>query len=168
VSEEMEQEIDDEMEAQEKSGVELYDLDNDTIRIRTTTELDSIYSGHIDSITSEKAVISLVTSKFMVADRDEMVHSGFISSAAEYAALIVVNEPSGMIFAVNSQYYACMRLGEELELTATVRHTDHRKRDIEVIGMMGSIKIYEGKITVIIPDYHPLKIQLLDVAGAKD
>lgn len=170
MSEEMEKEIDKEIEEQKKTAgtTTLPLIDADEIRVRTTTELDTMYSGHIDSLTPETAVVSLITSKMMMADKEEMVHSGFIGSACEYAALLVVNEPNGMIYSVNSQYFSCVRVGEEVKITASVRHMDSRKREIDVVAKMDSIKVYEAKINIVIPEYHPLKIHLLDIAGANN
>ena len=177
MSEEMEKAIDDEIEAKKAeteakkaegaSAYELIDLDNDGIRVKTHTELDPSYVGHIEKLTEETCVVSLVTTSIMSVDSQSLVHSGFIGSAAEYAALVVVNEPNGMLFSVNAQYYACARAGDEIRFTAKVRHSDNRKREVHVIGKINAIKIYDAKIVIVIPEYHPLKIQLLDVAGAK-
>ena len=155
-------------EKKDSSSYELIDLDSDGIRIKTHTELDPAYVGHVEHITTEKCVISLVTASMMTADSEKLVHSGFIGSAGEYAALLVVNEPNGMVFSVIAQYFACARAGDEVKFTAIVRHSDNRKRDVEVVGHIGEIKIYEAKIVIVIPEYHPLKIKLLDVAGAND
>lgn len=170
VSEEMEKPIDDEVTArksEENTQYELFDLD-DGIRVKTHTELDASFAGHIESIATDKCIVSLITTERMSADAQNLVHSGFIGSAAEYAALVVVNEANGMIFSVSSQYYACARVGDEVRFTAKVRHSDSRKREVDVIAKIESIKIYEAKINIVIPEYHPLKIQLLDIAGANN
>ena len=147
------------------SSLDLMSLDNE-IKILTHTELDPTYVGNIEEISTEVCTTSLVTAAFMVADAERMVHSGFIGSAAEYAALLVVNEANGMIYSVSSQYFACARVGDEIKYKATVKHSDSRKREVTVVAKIDAIKIYEGKITIIIPEYHPLKIHLLDVANA--
>lgn len=177
MSEEMEKAIDDEIEAKKAateakkaeggSAYDLIDLDNDGIRVKTHTELDPSYVGHVEQLTDEKCIVSLITTSIMAADSQGLVHSGFVGSAGEYTALVVVNEPNGMLFSVNAQYYACARTGDEIKFTAKVRHSDNRKREVHVIGKIDAIKIYDAKIVIVIPEYHPLKIQLLDVAGAK-
>ena len=166
----MEKAIDDEIEANKKEGggnYDLIDLDDD-IRVKTHIELDASYVGHIENLTIDECVTSLKTTSEMVADSQKLIHSGFIGSAAEYAALVVVNEANGMVFSVNSQYYACARSGDEITFTAKVRHSENRKREVDVVAKIHAIKIYEAKIIIVIPEYHPLKIQLLDVAGAND
>jgi len=165
----MEKAIDDEIETKKSEGTtyELIDLDDD-IRVKTHTELDPTFVGHIDKLEEDNCIVSLMTTSIMSADTQKLVHSGFIGSAAEYAALVVVNEVNGMVFSVTSQYYACARMGDEIKYIAKVRHSDNRKREVEVIAKIDAIKIYEAKIIIIIPEYHPLKIRLLDVAGAND
>lgn len=166
--EEIETAIDEEIELQSEkplSAKEFIDHDSD-IRIRTSVELDPVYSGHIETLTEEECKTSLVTTKLMSADNQHMVHSGFISSAAEYAALVVVNEPNGMVYSMNGEHFACARVGDEVRFSAHVRHVDSRKREVEVKARIEAIKIYSAKITIVIPEYHPLKIHLLDVSGA--
>lgn len=164
----MEAAIDEEIEMKSElfSAQDLVDIDSD-IRIRTSTELDPIYSGHIEVLTEDECQTSLITSKLMSADSQHMVHSGFISSAAEYAALVLINEPNGMVYGIQGEHFACARVGDEVRFTAQVRHIDSRKREVEVKARIEAIKIFSAKITIVIPEYHPLKIHLLEVAGAK-
>lgn len=167
----MEKAIDDEIEAKKAEGgttYELVDLDIDGIRVKTHTDVDPSYVGHVEKLTEDTSVISLITTNIMSADSQGLVHSGFIGSAGEYAAQVVVNEPNGMVFSVNAQYYACARAGDEIKFTAKVRHSDNRKREVKVIGKISAIKVYDATIVIVIPEYHPLKIQLLDVAGANN
>jgi acyl-CoA thioesterase len=146
---------------------EFVDLD-DELRVRTHTELDPNQVGHVDHLNPDESRITLTTSRSMHADMENLVHSGYIGSSAEYAALIAVNEPNAMIYSVSSQYFACARVGDDVSYKATVKHSEGRKRDVTVVGKIESIKVYEAHIVVIIPEYHPLKIKLLDIAGAND
>lgn len=169
MSEEVEKAVGGEKEAKKaESGAahDLIDLDHGAIRVKTHTKIDSNYVGHVEKLTYENSIVSLVTTAMMSADDQDLVHSGFIGSAAEYTALVVVNEPNGMVFSVNAQYYACARAGDEIKFTGKVRHSDNRKREVHVVGNINAIKIYDAKIVILIPEYHPLKIKLLDVAGA--
>ena len=164
--EDIEAEIDQEI-ATANSKDQAYDLiDLDDVKIKTHTEIDPHIVGHVDEITEEIVHTTLITSKMMHADGESLVHSGFIGSAGEYAALAVVNEVNGMVYSVNSQYFACARVGDSVKYKATVRHIEGRKRDVDVIGKIDAIKIYEAHIVVVIPEYHPLKIKLLDIAEA--
>lgn len=163
---EIEDAIDEEIAQPEYEVYDIVDLDD--IKVRTHTELDVNYAGYIDAMKEDESFTTLSTSRMMQADSEHLTHSGFVGSAAEYAALIAVNEPNGMIYSVNSQYFACARIGDDIKYHATVKHSEGRKRDVIVIGKIEAIKIYEAHIIVVIPEYHPLKIKLLEVAGAND
>ncbi len=144
---------------------ELIEVD---VRLKTCLDLDPLQVGHLEVLKDNRCKISLVTTKSMQADHEHMVHSGYIAAAAEYAALAAINEPNGMIFSVSSHYLACARVGDEITIDAHVRHIDTRKRDVDVVAKINSIKIYDARIVVVIPEYHPLKIRLMDVAGVKE
>ncbi len=148
-----------------KATYEIVDLDE--IRVRTHTELDPNHIGHVDKLKEDESYTTLTTSKMMHADMEQLVHSGYIGSSAEYAALIAVNEPNAMVYSIEAKYYACARVGDDVTFHATVKHSEGRKRDVTVVGKIHSIKIYEAHIIVVIPEYHPLKIKLLDIAGAE-
>ena len=150
---------------EEPETVDLLNLD-DELRVRTHVELDPNLVGRVDHLNEDESHTTLNTTKAMHADEERLVHSGFIGSSAEYAALIAVNEPNAMIYSVSSQYFSCARVGEDVTFKATVQHTEGHKRNVTVIGSIESIKVYRANIIVIIPEYHPLKIKLLEIAGA--
>lgn len=139
----------------------------DEVLLRTHKAVDPIYVGHIESLNDGHCIVSYVTTEMMVADSERMVHSGFISMSAEYTALCAVNEPNGMMFHMDATYFAAARVGDEIMFEARVRHVEGRKREVDVVGKIDSIKIYACRATIVIPEYHPLKIKLHDVAGIK-
>ena len=132
--------------------------------LQTHTRLDEGYVGSIEHLSSGHCVTSLMTHSFMQADNQKMVFSGFIAAAAEYAAIAAVNEPNVIMLACESNYLAPVRLGEELRFEARVKHNDMRKREINVIAFSNNVKVYIARISVVVTEYHPLKIRLQDVA----
>ena len=157
-----------EIDEEQKSIEALKASLEEEVLLRTHKQLDPIYVGHIESLSEGHCIVSFVTTEMMKADNEKMVHSGFLSMSAEYAALCAVNEPNVMMFHMDATYFACARVGDEVMFEARVRHVEGRKREIDVVGKIDSIKIYSCRATVVIPEYHPLKIQLHDVAGVKE
>ena len=157
--------IDEEIAAAKSDDTyELIDLDE--VKVKTHVDIDPHLVGHVDQLSEAEAITTLITSKTMNADGEHLVHAGFISSAGEYAALVAVNEINAMVYSVSSQHFACARVGDAVKFIAKVRHLEGRKRDVDVIGKIDSIKIFQSHIVIVIPEYHPLKIRLLDIAEA--
>ncbi|MDH5464410.1 MAG: hypothetical protein OEW60_02215 [Thiovulaceae bacterium] len=135
------------------------------MRLKTHELIDKAYVGNIETLSRGHCRVSLVTAEWMTVDSEHMVMSSFINMSAEFTALAAINEPNGMIMTVDAAYLAPIRMEEEIIFDATVRHTDGRKREVDVVGKFNDIKVYESRITITITEYHPLKIKLNDVAG---
>lgn len=143
-------------------------LGEDEQVLLTHDELDSLFVGNIDTLGNGKCQTTLITNSNMIADSERLVHNGFIGSAGEYAAVAAVNEPLGVVYSQITTYFAPVRVGDEVKFTATARHLEGRKREVDVAAHIGDIKVYESRITILVHEYHPLKIKLMDVAGVDD
>ncbi|GEM_PF-793599 len=132
--------------------------------LKSHTLLEENYVGTIEHLSAGLCQTSFMTRSFMQADNDKMVFSGFIAAAAEYAAMAAINEPNAMMLFSQSKHLSPVRVGDEIKFEAKVKHNEYRKRDIDVVGRISSIKVFMAHITVVITDYHPLKVNLADVA----
>ncbi len=137
------------------------------LRLKTHEQIDKAYVGNIETLKRGHCRVSLVTTEWMTVDKEDMVHSGFINMSAEFAAIAAINEPNAMIMFNEASYLAPIRMDEEIVFDAKVRHTDGRKREVDVVGHFKDIKVYESRMTITITEYHPLKIKLNEVAGVK-
>lgn len=133
-------------------------------KLNTHVELDSLYVGVIEELSIGGAKTNFISSEFMKVDGQNMLFSGFVNAAAEYAAVCAVNDENTMVTKVKTIYFAPVRLGEEIHFEALVKHHESRKQDVTVIGYIEKIKVYKAVITVVITEYHPLQIKLMDVA----
>ena len=141
--------------------------EKEEMRLKTHEQIDKAYVGNIETLSRGHCRVSLVTTEWMTVDNEHMVHSGFINMSAEFTALAAINEPNGMLMHNDATYLSPIRMDEELVFEAIVRHTDGRKREVDVTGHFNDIKVYESRMTITITEYHPLKIKLGDVAGVK-
>lgn len=136
--------------------------------LRTHDEVDPLLVGIIDSLGNGQCKTIFKTNAHMIADKEKLIHNGFIGAAGEYAAIAAINDPMGIVYSQQATYYAPVRVGDEIQFQATARHMDGRKREVDVVGNVGDIKVYEARFTVLVHEYHPLKIKLMDVAGLKN
>lgn len=103
----------------------------------------------------------------MVADDIGLIHGGFIFGAADYAAMLAVNERNVVLVASNCQFLSPVKFHDEVTFVARVRHKEGRKRNVNVEGYVLDIKVFEGEFKTVVTERHVLKLHLLDENGDK-
>ena len=148
------------------SDVEKDDLEVDEVVeevvIKTHEMVNSEFCGEIQKLDIGYVELSLVTTQEMVADSLGLIHSGFIFSAADYAAMIAVNEKNVVLAGSDCQFLSPARFGDIVNIIAKVRHKEGRKRNVHVVGHILDIKIFDGEFKTVVTDRHVLKLKLLD------
>ena len=91
-----------------------------------------------------------------------MIHGGFIFSAADYAAMVAVNEKNVVLVGSECQFLSPVKFHDEVTFVARVRHKEGRKRNVHVVGNVLDIKVFEGEFKTVITERHVLKLKLLD------
>jgi len=143
-------------------------LNDDEILIHTHEKINSELCGKIEKLEKESLELRLKTIPEMLADSKGLIHGGFIFSAADYAAMALVNERNVVLVASNAQFLSPVRLGDEVHFTATVRHKEGRKRNVHVTAHVLDIKVFEGEFKTVITDRHVLKLNLLEEDDNED
>jgi acyl-coenzyme A thioesterase PaaI-like protein len=96
----------------------------------------------------------------MIIDEYGLIHSGFIFSAADYAAAVAVNEDNVVIIGGRSKFLAPAKLNDLIEFEAHAKFEDSRKREIKVDGYINDIRIFEGVFQAVILENHILKTKI--------
>ena len=136
--------------------------EEEEVTLQTHLKMNLNLSGEITLIERGYVELRLTTSADMVADDMGLVHGGFIFSAADFAAMAAVNERNVVLVGSDCQFLSPVRLHDEVEFVARVRHQDGKKRDVHVTGHVLDIKVFEGEFKTVITDRHVLRLKLLD------
>ena len=104
----------------------------------------------------------LTTTPEMVADGVGLIHGGFVFSAADYAAMLAVNEKNVVLVGSECQFLSPVKFHDEVDFIARVRHKEGRKRNVNVKGYVLDIKVFEGEFKTVITERHVLKLKLAD------
>jgi len=154
-----------EEEFNEENMQEQEELKLDEIDVLRTHELiDSHYSGNLEDLKDGSSKVSLMTNDDMRADELGLVHGGFIFSAADFAAMAAVNDPNVVLSGATTSFLAPVRSGDEVIFKAKVRHKDGRKREVDVVGMVLDIKVFEGVFKTVVLEKHVLKLDLMNAS----
>ena len=152
---EIKEEVEDDLEID-------YQEEKDEVFVRTHEKVNNELSGEVILLENGYVETRLVTVPEMVADDVGLIHGGFIFSAADYAAMLAVNERNVVLVASSCQFLSPVKFHDEVNFVAKVRHKEGRKRNINVIGSVLDIKVFEGEFKTVITDRHVLKLKLLE------
>ena len=147
----------------EDDELELHEY-KDKVQVIVTThqKINRDLCGEIEKLDVGYVELKLVTTPDMVADDMGLIHGGFIFSAADYAAMLAVNERNVVLVACDSQFLSPVKFGDIVYFTAKVRHKEGRKRNVNVTAFVLDIKVFEGEFKTVVTERHVLKLKLLD------
>ena len=138
--------------------------DENIVFVNTHEKIDNGLCGDVEELKRGFARVSLQTTEVMRADRHGLVHGGFVFSAADYAAMLAVNEKNVVLAAANAQFLAPSRVGDIITFEAVERQRNGRKRSVFVTGHAYDIKVFEGEFNAVVTDNHVLNLTLLQNA----
>ena len=153
------------MQSKEQSDEEL-DIDyvegENEVFIATHERINADICGEIVVLERGYVETRLTTTHEMLADDIGLIHGGFIFGAADYAAMIAVNERNVVLVGSSCQFLSPVKFHDEVTFTARVRHKEGKKRNVHVVGYVLDIKVFEGEFKTVVTDRHVLKLTLLD------
>lgn len=121
---------------------------------RTHLAIDTSLSGRPVALDAGSAVVELATSAAMAADARGLVHGGFVFSAADYAAMLAVNDPNVVLGSADTRFTAPVRVGATVRLAATVGEEKGKKRIVSVSGTVDGATVFEGTFTAFVLERH--------------
>ena len=145
-------------EPQENSSV--YETDQKQEDLQTHSKIRSNLCGTIIKLEAGSSKTTLQTTKEMSVDDLGLIHSGFVFGAADYAAVVAVNEPNVVIIGSRSKFLAPAKVDDLIEFVAKAKFEDSRKREIKVTGHINDIKVYEGLFNAVVLEQHIFKTKI--------
>ena len=124
--------------------------------INTHKAIDSRFSGRVTKVEEGRAEVVLHTAIYMCADSSGLIHGGFIFSAADYAAMVAVNEPNVVLGASECKFISPVKKGDSVSLIAEVVSQKGKKRIVEVEGYVNSKAVFRGTFTTFVLEKHVL------------
>jgi len=127
------------------------------MKLRTHLSVNQSLSGKPVELSPGRCSVLLKTSEEMKADEKGLVHGGFLFSAADYAAMLAVNEPTVVLAGAQVKFLKPVKVGEEVLFKAKVIKEEGKKRTVEVEGFKGEEKVFEGTFLAVVPEKHVLE-----------
>ncbi|MCD8212734.1 MAG: PaaI family thioesterase [Campylobacter sp.] len=127
--------------------------------IKTSTSIKLNLSGTTTFLEKNRAKTKFYTNEDMIADSEGLIHSGFIFSAANYAALMAINEEFCVTIGARINFFGPLKLGDIVDFEAKAHFDDSKKRYVRVTGHTKGIKIFEGTYQLVMLEEHIFKAQ---------
>lgn len=122
----------------------------------THLRIDPSLCGAPVELGEGRATVALDTLPSMAADDRGLVHGGFVFGAADYAAMLAVNDPFVVLGAAETRFLAPVRVGERVMATATRTAHDGKKHTVEVVCAVGDKAVMKGTFTTFVLPGHVL------------
>ena len=103
------------------------------------------------------AAVELVCVAEMVADDRGLVHGGFVFGAADYAAMLAVNDPNVVLGAAETRFLAPVQVGDTVRVEASRSAEKGRKHTVTVAATVGGRAVFSGTFTCFVLDQHVLE-----------
>ncbi|ANV98398.1 hypothetical protein BBW65_06140 [Helicobacter enhydrae] len=128
------------------------------IELMTCTALKSDLCGVILNHTEEEILTKFTPTKQMICDEDNLIHSGFIFNAANYAAMCLVNQPFSVTIGSEVEFLAPLEFEQEMHFVGVIKQSNNKKYEVRVIGNLLDIKIFEATFYIAIFDKQLFKL----------
>ncbi|MDC0719669.1 PaaI family thioesterase [Nannocystis bainbridge] len=126
--------------------------------IATHPRIDPSLCGAPVSVAPGRAEVRLVATPVMAVDDLGLCHGGFVFGAADYAAMLAVNDPNVVLGAATVKFLKPVRVGDAVLARATCPNEHGRKRMIavEVVREAGGEVVFTGEFACFVLDKHVL------------
>ncbi len=121
--------------------------------------IDRSLCGTPTAVSDGSATVELTATAVMAADDRGLVHGGFVFGAADYAAMLAVNDPNVVLGSANVMFKAPIRVGERVLVKAELQEAKGKKRQVEVTAHVGATRVLEGTFTCFVLEQHVLNKQ---------
>ena len=126
--------------------------------VRTHSQIDESLSGRVQQLEIGRCSVEFEASPSMRADDTGLVHGGFLFSAADYAAMLAVNEPTVVLLGAEVQFVRPCRVGDKVEVNARVTVMDSRRPIVEVVALdRTKTEVFRGTFKCAVPSRHVLE-----------
>jgi acyl-coenzyme A thioesterase PaaI-like protein len=127
------------------------------MRIKTHTRANQDLLGKPMIVKDgKKAIVELTFTEKMSVDEKGLIHGGFTFGAADYAAMLAVNDPYVVLGKADVKFLAPAKIGEKITANAEVIEVDGKKRIVEVTVFSKDTTILSGKMICFVLDKHVL------------
>ena len=127
------------------------------VAANTHLAIDPRLCGEPRALAEGRASVRLETTREMAADERGLIHGGFVFGAADYAAMLAVNDPNVVLGKAEIKFLKPVVVGETITATASVLSSEGIKRNVHIEVVRGDDVVMAGEMLCLVPDHHVLE-----------
>lgn len=128
------------------------------MNLNTHLELDTSLNGKVVELKNAYSKVELTTVQQMVADKQGLIHGGFIFCAADLAAMAAVNDPFVVLAKSETKFTAPVKLNDIVILEARITEQNGIKSTVEVIATVEDKTVFKGTFYTATLEKHVLDV----------
>jgi acyl-coenzyme A thioesterase PaaI-like protein len=128
------------------------------MKLNTHLELNPSLNGKIIELKENYAKVELQTTDIMKADKEGLVHGGFIFCAADFCAMACINDPYVVLAKSTTKFIAPVKVGDIVILEATVKEQEGFKATVEVVASVSNKAVFKGEFLTAVLKQHVLSL----------
>jgi len=132
------------------------------IELNTHKKINQTLCGKLIEQDKNYAKVKFEATEDMAVDDEGLVHGGFTFGAADFCAMATINHPYVVLVSSKSKFLAPVKVGDIVIFESEVIFDDDKKQEINVVGKIDDIKVYEGVFGSVILKKHVLKLKITD------
>ena len=132
------------------------------IELNTHKKINQKLCGKLIAHTEKYAKVKFEATEEMAVDELGLIHGGFTFGAADFCAMATVNHPNVVLTNSKSRFLAPVKIGDIVIFESEMIFDDDKKQEINVVGKINDIKVYEGIFGTVVLQKHVLKLKISD------
>jgi acyl-coenzyme A thioesterase PaaI-like protein len=132
------------------------------IELNTHKKINQTLCGKLIEQDEKYAKVKFEATEEMAVDELGLIHGGFTFGAADFCAMATVNHPNVVLTNSKSRFLAPVKVGDIVIFESEMVFDDDRRQEINVIGKIDDIKVYEGIFGTVVLKKHVLKLKISD------
>jgi acyl-coenzyme A thioesterase PaaI-like protein len=132
------------------------------IELNTHKKINQKLCGKLIEQTEKSAKVKFEAIEEMAVDDLGLIHGGFTFGAADFCAMATINHPNVVLTNSKSNFLAPVKVGDVVIFESEIVFDDSKRQEINVIGKIDDIKVYEGTFSSVILKKHVLKLKISD------
>ncbi len=128
------------------------------LKIKTHQRASSKLVGWVAAVEDEKyASTRLVATQDMAVDDRGLIHGGFTFGLADFAAMVLVNQPNVVLASAEMRYLAPVKVGDEMVADASLISKEENRFKVRVEVRVGDRGVAEGTFNCVVTGKHVLE-----------
>ena len=137
-------------------------MEEEKIELHTHKKIDQNLCGKLIELKDKYAKVKFEATENMAVDELGLVHGGFTFGAADFCAMATVNHPNVVVVSSKVKFLAPVKVGDVVIFESEMIFDDDKKQEINVVGKIDDIKVFEGFFGTVVLKKHVLKLKITD------